>query len=179
MPPRPPIQFPSLPSVADPALQQYLADMHSIVYNLHTSGAVPNPPTNLTVTPIAGGNNVAFTRSNAVSYVLFIGNNPTRALARQVNLGTANAYTDQISVGGATRYYWVQGLNQSGQPSSLLGPKTGVTLPLGTPASPSTPPPQSFAKVFDTTINANRPVISTVDPQVSGLPSSPPEISQP
>lgn len=165
-----PLKMPSLPAVSDPGLQTYLAGLHPIVERLLAQSAAPNAPTNLTVTPIGGGNVVQFTRSNAASHVLFISPTSDRAAASQVNLGTSNVYTDNVGAGGQTRYYWVQGLSQSGVPSAVSPPQRGVTLAPGASATVTPIPVQSAVKVFDTTINRDRPAIADTDPEVAGQP---------
>lgn len=166
-------KMPTLPTVADQALQDWITGVHAVIANLSVTVVAPNAPTSLQVTPIAGGNVIQFTRSNAVQYVLFMADTPDRAKAAQVNLGTSNSYTDNVGVGAKLRYYWVQGLSNNGIPSTLSPLRSGTTLALGT-ANPVIPiPVQSFAQVFDTTLDRNRPVIATTDPNVAGQPSAP------
>lgn len=163
--------MPALPQVSDPQLQQWIEGLHEVVGNLQAATVAPNPPSSLTVTPVAGGNVIQFTRSNAQSYALYAGDTSDRSKAVQVDLRSSNSYTDTLGVGGSLRYYWVVGLAQSGQPSAILGPKTGTTLALGTPASPLPVVPPSYAQVYDTTLGRNRPVVSITDPTVAGQPT--------
>lgn len=165
-------QLPNLPRIEDPALYDYLVQMHGIIANLHASAQAPGIPTNLTVTPIAGGNVVGFTRSNGVSFNLYAASSPNRAAAQQVNLGSANQYTDNVGSGGILRYYWVEALNQSGGSSGISTPRSGTTLALTAPAT-IIPPQPSFAEVFDTTVNRNVPVIPAQSPDIS--PPQPPQ----
>lgn len=167
------VKLPQIPNVGDPALQTWIQGVHSYIESLQSSSAAPNIPTSLQVTPIAGGNVVQFTRSNAVSYALYAGNTADRAKAAQVALGTSNSYTDNVGVGSQKRYYWIEGFSQNGVPSGVTSPANGTTLALGTPAPVIPIPVQSYAQVFDTALGRNRPVIATTDPAVSGQPNSP------
>lgn len=161
------IKLPTPPTVSDQSLQDWVNGIHQAVTNLTLASVAPGVPTNLSVTPIAGGNVIQFTRSNAVRTTLFMSDSPDRAGASQVDLGPSNSYTDNVGAGAQKRYYWVQGLSTNGIPSALSGIKSGTTLALGTP-NPVVPiPTQSFAQVFDTTIDRNRPVISATDITVS------------
>lgn len=163
--------MPALPQIADPQLQQWAQGIHDVVSGLQAATLAPNAPSDLRVTPIAGGNVVQFTRSNAQSYTLYAGSSPDQSTATQVTLGTSNTYTENLGTPGTLRYYWVVGLSQSGTPSTLLGPKSGTTLALGTPAAPLPTVAASYAQVYDTTIGRNRPVIATTDPTVAGQPT--------
>lgn len=164
-------KLPTLPTFSDSSQQQYFQGLHEVVSGLLASTAAPNAPTNLTVSSLPGGNTVQFTRSNAISYVLFMGNSADRSQATQVNLGSTNSYIDNVGRGAVARYYWVQGLSQSGTPSTITGPKSGTTGALGTAAPPLPIIPESYATVYDTTLGRNRPVISTVDTEVAGQPT--------
>lgn len=168
--PRPPLRLPQVPQVADAGLQQWVNAMHEVVSGLVYPAQVPNAPSGLVVTPIAGGNVIQFTRSNALSYALYMGHSPDRAAAVQIDLRSSNQFTDNVGSAGVKRYYWVVGLNQNGALSSVLGPGSGVTLPLGAPASIPVLPVQAQRQVFDVTINRNRPALPTTDPTVAGLP---------
>lgn len=170
MPPQLPL--PEVPRVDDPALYDYLTRLHAAVVPLVSASQPPNLPSSLTVTPIAGGNVVQFSRSNGVSFNLYLSDTPDRAAATQQNLGTGNSWTDAVGVGGKKRYYWVEAVNQNGLSSGVVGPRSGVTLALGATATvPFVRPSQVV--VFDTTIDRNRPDIATAttpvaQPQVEG-----------
>lgn len=164
-------ELPSLPPVSDPQLYSYLSGLHQVVANITSQYQAPTPPTSLSVTPIAGGNVVRFTRCNAITYALYMGDSADRAKAQQVNLGSSATYTDNVGAGGVARWYWVEGLNQLGIPSTVTGPVTGTTLALGTPAAPLPAQAQSYATVFDTIIGRPRPVISAIDTEVAGQPT--------
>lgn len=160
--------LPSVPKVQDIALQDYLNQMHLVVAALHTSSQPPSLPSSLTVTPIALGNVIQFTRSNGITYNLYIGTTPDRSKATLVSLGSANKFTDNVGSGLATRYYWVEALNQGGLSSGVIGPKSGSTLNSGAVAQvPAVRPAQQV--VFDTTTNTVRPVIASTDPDISPI----------
>lgn len=162
------VKMPSIPAVGDPALQTWVNGIHAVVDSLQSSAVAPNLPTNLQVTPIAGGNVIQFTRSNATIYTLYTSNTSDRSKAAQVALGTSNSYTDSVGVGGQVRWYWVEGLSQNGTSSGITSPKNGTTLALGTPAPVIPIQQQSYREVFDHSIGRLRPVIPTTDPQIPG-----------
>lgn len=164
--------LPKVPQTQDPALNDYLQRLHAYVTALGTSAQAPGLPTNLSVTPVAGGNVIQFTRSNGITFNLYLGSTPNRAGATQVGLGSANTYTDTVGQGGVARYYWVEALNQQGLSSGITGPKSGTTLALGTPASAIPAVPQSTVQVFDTTLDRNRPVVASVNPDIT-FPAQP------
>lgn len=155
-----PVRLPEVPTGIDPALYNYLTLLHQAVVPIIAAQQPPNLVSSLTVTPIAGGNVIQFSRSNGVSFNLYLSDTPDRAAATQQNLQTANSWTDAVGIGGKLRYYWVEALNQSGASSGLVGPKSGTTLALGATATiPVIRPSQ--VEVFDTTIDRNRPDIAT------------------
>lgn len=158
MPPQLPL--PEVPRVDDAGLFDYLTRLHAAVLPLISAAQPPNLPTNLTVTPIAGGNVIQFTRSNGVSFNLYLSDSPDRAKATQQNLGSGNSWTDNVGVGGVKRYYWVEALNQQGASSGVVGVKSGTTLALGATATVPFVRPAAV-EVFDTTINRTRPDIAT------------------
>lgn len=168
MPPQLPL--PEVPRVDDPALYDYLTRLHQAVLPLVSASQPPNLPGSLTVTPIAGGNVIQFSRSNGVSFNLYLSDSPDRAKATQQNLGTGNSWTDSVGVGGHKRYYWVEALNQNGLSSGTVGPKSGVTLALGATATVPFVRP-ALVEVFDTVLNRNRPDIAT-----TGSPVSQPQV---
>lgn len=159
--------LPNVPAGLDPALYDYLSQLHAVVVTMQTTNQAPAIPSNLTVTPIAGGNVIQFTRSSGLSYNLYLADTSNRAAATQVNLGSAATYTDNVGTGGKLRYYWLEALNGQGLSSGVGSPRSGTTLALGTPAAPLKTPPQSIVTVFDTTIDRNRPVVPASDTGVT------------
>lgn len=160
-------QLPAVPRGTDAALYDYLTQLNAVVQSHSSQLAPPNLPTNLTVTPIAGGNVIQFTRSNGVSFNLYASSSPDFTSASQQNLGSANTYTDNVGSGGVKRYYKVEALNGTGASSGLTSPKNGTTLALGSTATiPVVRPAQTV--VFDTTIDANRPLIASIGNPVAG-----------
>lgn len=162
----PQLRLPEVPRVDDAALFDYLSKLHAAVVSLIAAHQPPNLPTSLTVTPIATGNVVQFTRSNGTSFNLYLSDSADRSKATQQNLGSANSWTDAVGMGGVKRYYWVEALNQYGQSSGLVGPRSGVTL---APGAASTVPPvrPSQVTVFDTTIDRTRPDIASYGNQIA------------
>lgn len=155
------IKLPEVPRGVDPAMYDYLIQLHSALAPLLSTLNPPNLPSGLTITPVALGNVIQFTRSNGVSFNLYLSDTPNRANATQQNLGTANSWTDTVGTAGQKRYYWVEALNKQGDSSGLVGPKSGVTLASGATATIPTLRP-SQVEVFDTTVNRTRPDIETL-----------------
>jgi hypothetical protein len=98
------------------------------------------PVTNLQVNPIAGGNNVRFTRSNGDEYVLYWGTTPNFSTANGVGLGQNADYNDDIGKAAVTRHYWVVSRKQGVDDSAPVGPKSGTTLGLATETTLPAPP---------------------------------------
>lgn len=168
----PQIKLPDVPHTGNVALDDYLNQLHNAVMPIIAAAQPPNLPSNLTVTPIAGGNVIQFTRSNGTSYNLYMSNSPDRSTATQQNLGTANSWTDNVGAGAVKRYYWVEGLNAQNLSSGITSPKSGTTLALGAAATvPFVRPAQ--VEVFDVTVNRNVPYIAG-----NGQPSAQPQPQQ-
>lgn len=156
------IKIREVPLVEHAGLRDFLSDLKLVVEGLQTNAAPPPPPTNFKVTPVAGGNVVAFTRSAATNFRIYYGSSPQRGQAQFIDIGSNNQWTDTVGQGGITRYYWVEAINSTSV-SQLVGPLSGTTLALTVPATVTPPPAQSFQQVFDTTLNRNRPVVYPID----------------
>lgn len=153
-----------VPVTADPSLAGFLSDIKKGMDHLLSGSAPPQAPVGLKVTPIAGGNVVQFTRSNATNFRLYASPTNDRGSARIVDLGSNNQYTDNLGDGGVLQYYWLEALSQtSSAPSPVVGPVSATTLPLGTPAVVSPVQQPSYGTVFDTTLGARRPVVFGTD----------------
>lgn len=151
-----------VPIVQDPGLRNFLSDMKRAVEEIQPTSVPPQAPTGLKVTPIAGGNVVQFTRSNATNFRLYHSTTSDRGAAVIVDLGSNNSYTDSVGDGGIQKWYWVEAVN-SQSVSAIVGPSTGTTLALGTPATVTPVSAPSYQTVYDTTLNRNRPVVYAVD----------------
>jgi hypothetical protein len=116
------------------------------------------------VTPIAGGNIIQFTRSNATNFRLYASPTPDRSHSISVDLGSNNQWTHNLGKGGVSQYYWVEALSHiSNLPSKAVGPVQGTSLLLASPSTVTPPSQPSYATVFDTTIGVRRPVIPGTD----------------
>lgn len=116
--------------------------MRNAILELRPSQIPPTPPTNVTVTPMAGGNLVQFTRSDGDQYVLYWNDIPSVNGSIRIDLGQANEYLHEIGAVGVRIYYWIKA--KKGQMESVLsGVKTGTTLALGTVVVPPEPPAAS------------------------------------
>jgi len=98
------------------------------------------PVTNLQVNPIAGGNNVRFTRSNGDEYVLYWSTSPNFSTANGVGLGQNADYNDDVGKAAVVRHYWVVTRRQGVDDSAPVGPKSGTTLTLTTETTLPAPP---------------------------------------
>jgi hypothetical protein len=158
------IKIPSVPVVADSGLQNFLTAIKQSVEQSNSVVPTPQAVSGLTATPIAGGIVVQFVRSNAANFRLFYNTTANQKSASIVDLGSNNRYTDNVGQGGETRYYWVQAQNANAASDSLIvGPVSATSLALTATASVPKPTQQSYAMVFDTTINGYRPAIYGTD----------------
>lgn len=132
--------------------QQFLTDLRNAVLELQGSHSPANIPTNLKVTPVAGGNVVQFTRgTNAAGHTLYMASFPNFAAATPVQLGQNAQHIDSVGIGGVLRYYWVRSFDGTGKGSTLVGPISSRTLALGATATVSKPPPPSSPLAVDAT----------------------------
>lgn len=129
--------------------QQFLSQLKKAVEDLQPSNLPPGRPSNLTVNPLPGGNQILFTGGDgADGHLLQMSTtanwNPGKAGSAVIDLGLSTQHTDMVGMPGVTKWYWViatKGTNRSDPPT---GPAFGTTLALGTPAAaakfvPSTP----------------------------------------
>lgn len=158
-----PIKIRSVPITQDPSLQGILTDLKQAVEQMSSATAPPLPPTNFQATPVSGGVNLTFTRSNATNFRLYAGPTPNRASASIIDLGSNNSYTHNLGGGGVQRYYWIEAISPtSNTPSNVVGPVAATSLPLGT-AAPILTPPQSYRTVYDATLGRTRPAVFGTD----------------
>ena len=154
----------SVPITQDSNLSGFLSDIKKVAEHLLSGSAPPQAPVGLKVTPIAGGNVVQFTRSNATNFRLYAGSTNDRSSARIIDLGSNNQYTDNLGDGGVDQWYWLEALSQtSSTPSDVVGPVKGTSLALGTSATVTPVQQPSYGTVYDTTIGARRPVVFGTD----------------
>lgn len=120
--------------------------LRNTVVSLQSAIVPPGTPTNVTATPLAGANQIDFTRSGGDGYVLYVNTTPSINMATRVDLGTANTYVDQIGAGAVKRFYAVRA--KTGSTNGAISSWVSATsLALGTATTPPTPPPatdQSF-----------------------------------
>lgn len=118
----------------------FLQSLVNAINLLQVSVLPPNAPSQLTVTPTAGGNLIQFTRSNGDAYSVYRNTVNTPNGATRFDIGLANTYNDVIGTSGAAYFYWVKA--KLGQlQSTLVGPVSGTTLGLNVsivqPAQPA------------------------------------------
>jgi len=145
--------IPEIPyDVSDPiALRRSLSEMRNALLRIESSRQPPAAPTNLAVTPVAGGNVVQFTRSGADRYILYASKNADIGNAVAIDLGLAVQYQDDVGKSAVARYYWVKGI-RGDMSSDFAGPVTGTTLALTTEATlPAAPPAFSSPTTSDAT----------------------------
>ena len=154
-----PVKIRSVPTTQDPGVNGILSDLKIAVESLYSAIPNPQPPTNLTATPIAGGVVLQFTRSNGVNFRVYYGSSSDRSKASFSDLGSNNSFTDTVGSGGVLRYYWVEAHSPaSSRPSPIAGPVSATTLALGTSATVAPPPTQSYRNTFDAVLHRTRPV---------------------
>lgn len=132
--------------------QMFIQSLVSAIKSLQPTVIPPTPPSNLKVTPKAGGNIIQFTRSNGDTYALYKNQQPTLNLATRVDLGRASQYVDDVGAADITVFYWI--FAKTGQLiSTVVGPTSGKTLALNATITPPTPPPASQTPTHSDTDN--------------------------
>jgi hypothetical protein len=129
-----------VPRNLDPAHREFLTQMRNAIKRLENTVVLPQPATNLKVTPKAGGNVIQFTRSDGDAYILYLSDTPSINGARRFDLGLAAEYTDEIGQETFTRYYWIK-VKKGQMESAMIGPISGTTLALDAVIAPPIPPP--------------------------------------
>lgn len=138
-------------SIRDPQLRRFLMDMRNAVVTMQASLTVPRDISNLRVTPVAGGNVIDFTRSDADQYLLYWSTTPKLGDAQTVDMGVSSSHHHNYARDGVKIYYWVRAVKKSGVASEFVGPKSGTTLALNVNTTLPTPPPGSDDPVVDET----------------------------
>lgn len=122
--------------------RRFFSQMREKLVRLEPDRIPPDTPTNLRVTPIAGGNQITFTRSkDAKGYYLRISTTPSwsAATGMQRDLGDSNVVEDFTGAGSITRYYAVVAYKGDLE-SPATAPASGVSLGLGVAATLPAPP---------------------------------------
>lgn len=127
----------------DTKLRKLLVQMRNAILQLSGSVEPLDVPTNLQVTPVAGGNKVRFTRSNGDGYKLVISKTAAITDGYTLQLGNTTEYNDNVGAGAERRWYWVIAYAANKPESTPVGPVSGVTLALGTSTVIPDPPPQN------------------------------------
>ncbi len=132
--------LPEVPMNIDPALRRLLVEMRKAIQRHEPSVIPPNPVSNLTATPKAGGAIVQFTRSDGDAYILYRNTAPSLNGSVRIDLGLANSYTDEIGVPGQKVYYWIKAKKGSME-NVPFGPVNCTTLDydqeIALPAAPA------------------------------------------
>lgn len=133
--------------------QSLLREMKKAIEALTPSNVPPGKPSNITIRPLPGGNQVMFTGGDgADKHILQISNtpnwDPTKAGSGKIDLGESTHYNDNVGIGGVTRFYWLVAKRGNMATDPPTGPESGTTLALGTPAAPPifVPPTPNIAK---------------------------------
>jgi hypothetical protein len=133
--------IPEVPFDLPEPVRRYLTHLRNAVISVNDSIAPPEVVTNFTVTPMAGGNLIEFTRSNADFYSIYWSSGFDFDKAEVlVSLGQNSRYEDPIGAGGVTRYYWVAANRRNGL-RAITDFVASTSLALGTPITPPAPPP--------------------------------------
>lgn len=145
-----PIKIRSIPTDLPIHHRQFLTDLKSALEELQGSHSPAAVPTNLQITPVAGGNVIKFTRgSNAVTHTVYASNTPNFNDAQPRQIGINAVHNDNVGAPGIHRYYWVRAFDGAGVGSQAVGPIHGRTLPLGTSSVPIAYPPASAITTQD------------------------------
>jgi hypothetical protein len=140
--------IPEVPIDCSPQMRKFLTAMRNAV--LRQSGfshTQPRTPANLTVTPIAGGNYIQFTKTDGDRYVLLWSRTPTVADAISVDLVLSPSYPHVIGEPAVTIYYWVKAKKTGAPDSALSDMKQGTTLAMGAATTIPEAPPQGDTPV--------------------------------
>jgi hypothetical protein len=138
---------PRVPAGLDPQLNRYLQGLEDSVSRLEPNRDPIDAPTNVVITPIAGGNQIVFTRAqNADGYLLRISPTPgwDAVTGMQRDLGDSNVAEDITGAVGITRYYSLVSYRGALQ-SVPTTPASATSLAPGAAATLPTPPPSSHA----------------------------------
>jgi hypothetical protein len=141
-------------SVLTPQHQRFFTDIREQLIQLRSNQAVPDPPSNLRVTPQAFANLIQFTRSSNADYTeLVISSTPNLndPSSTIVDIGTGAQYQDIVGNSNITRYYWIRARKNTGSSSLQVGPGSGTTLAAATGVTPPTPPPPGNLVAIDQT----------------------------
>lgn len=130
-------------------LRRVLQEMRSAILEIRSSRVPPRPVSNVSVTPIAGGNVIDFTRSDADQYLLYWSRTANLAAAFVIDLQQQSRYTHNMGEGAVTVYYWIKGVKLSALETDVQGPYSGTTLALGVAAVLPDPPAGSDYPVVD------------------------------
>lgn len=137
--------FHSIPEPPSDLPEHHREWMTAVTNTLRTmvkSQTPPKPVTQPTVTPIAQGNVIDFTRTDADKYLIYHSTDNNFANAAAIDIGLSSRYFDAVGNGGIAKHYWVVPLK-----GNMIGPASppgkGVTLAAG--AVVTLPPPRPIS----------------------------------
>jgi hypothetical protein len=142
MPPSiPKTTLPEVPTGIDPALRRFLTAVRNNMHSINAGMVPPQQVTNLSASPINGGNRVMFTRGDADYYVLRWSTTNDLSVAQSIDLGVSNVYDDVIGAGGVTRFYWIVSKKNGTRDSVPAGPVSSTSAAPGAGSPVPAPPP--------------------------------------
>lgn len=136
-------RLPEIPKDLPPHHQSFFKQIYQVLGRIAPSERqAPGRPTNVTVRPLPGGNEVTWTAGDSADghIVQFSPSptwNPSNVSNHVIDVGISTHWTHNVGAGGQTLYYWVvakRGGILSDPPS---GPITGISLGLAVPAAPA------------------------------------------
>jgi hypothetical protein len=146
------INVPEVPTHLDVRTRGFLTQLRQAVLNIQGNLTPAQPVSNLKCTPVAAGNIVQWTRSDADQYVVLVSPSADIAAAVSYSAGSAQQWFDNIGKGVIKHYYWVQAIKYGAPVGSPQGPVSGTSLAQGTDTVvPAAPPASNIAQRDSTT----------------------------
>lgn len=120
--------------------QQFLSALKRAIEKMQPSDIPPGKPSNLTVRPLPGGNQILFTGGDgADGHTLQISTtanwDPTKAGSAKIDLSLSTQYNDMVGQAGVTHYYWIVARRGNKVSDPPTGPVKGTTLGLNVAAA--------------------------------------------
>jgi hypothetical protein len=122
--------------------QQFFKAIRDTLNRISPPDQPPGKPSNLTVKPMPGGNEITFTGGDgADSHLLLTSDqatwDPGKADNHIIDLGLSTQHTHMVGMAGVDRYYWVVAQRGGTKSDPPTGPERGTTLALGVQAQAS------------------------------------------
>lgn len=120
--------------------QAFLTEVKKVVERIAPPDVPPGKPSNLTVRPLPGGNDITFTGGDSADGHLILSSptrdwNPTKVANHVTDVGLSTHWQHMIGIGGQDHFYWVVALRGNQKTDPPTGPVMGTTLGLAVPAA--------------------------------------------